>query len=59
MVQGMNNKTTLDTTIKYVIKTKKFDAQRFLYSMDLMALALILLLKLIFSFLLLFFFRLY
>ena len=46
----MNSKGILDVPLKYFIKTKRFDTQRYWFSLYVMALALILILKLIFVF---------
>ena len=44
----MNNTSIVDPTIKYLIEMKRFDVQRFLCSLDVMALKLILTLNVIF-----------
>ena len=49
----MNNTSTLDTTIKYLIETRRFSVQLFLYSSDVTALILIMHLIFCFCFLLL------
>ena len=44
----INNASILDATIKYLIETKRFDTQYFLFSPGFVALTLTLLLKFIF-----------
>ena len=49
-LDNINNTSTLDSTMNYLIKTKRFNAQLFLCSPDVMTLTLMLHLKFMFLF---------
>ena len=56
-LDNINNTSILNATINYLIETKRFNAERFLWTPDVMALTMMLHLK--FNFLFIFFFDLF